>query len=198
MRIIDRIKDEVSIYDLFDEANPPIRYMTRGKQSQISCPFHGEDAHPSARVYPDSNSFRCYTCSQSWDVVSYWAQANEWYKSEDKLDIKRAIDDLCEKYGLSNTFSDWEKRFYALKKQHEDDQTKGVTIDDRIKLASFYSWDVSMLVHSLTPESRTPLRTTILGLWDTFEKIDLGGTEWQGDLISWYRSAKLDLYDAKL
>jgi len=198
VKIIDRIKEEVSIYDLFDEANPPIKYVTRQKQSQISCPFHGEDAHPSARVYPDSNSFRCYTCSQSWDVVSYWAQANEWYKGEDKLDIKRAIDDLCEKYGLSNTFSDWEKRFYAIKKQHEDDQQKDVPADDRFKLASYYSWNIAQRVHGLAPELRGPLRNTILGMWDTFETIDLSGTEWQESLISWYRSAKLDLYDARL
>lgn len=39
-------------------------------QTQLSCPFHGADAHPSARVYSDTNSLFCWTCHKVWDVIS--------------------------------------------------------------------------------------------------------------------------------
>ena len=198
MKVIDRIKEEVSIYDLFDIANPPVRYPTRAKPSQISCPFHGDDTHPSARVYPDDNFFRCYFCSKSWDVVSYWAQANEWYRSDDKLDIGRAIEDLCSRYGISNTFSDWEKRFYSLKKQHEDSEAAGIDSEERLRLASFYSWDISKLVHAIPTDQRVELRSVVLTTWDDFSKLDLNMEDWKDHLISWYRSAKLELYEKRL
>ncbi len=198
MKIFDRIREEVSIYDLFDISNPPVRYMTRGKPSQISCPFHGDDAHPSARVYPDDNFMRCYYCSESWDVIRFWAQINEWYRNDGKLDIKRSIDDLCNRYSITNNFSDWEKRFYALKKQSEEADADGVPMEERGRLASYYSWDVSQLVHKLPKEERVGYRDTVLSLWDDFTRIDLNGLDWRGDLITWYRSAKLDLYEDRL
>ena len=33
------------------------------------CPFHGEDKHPSMKVYRDG--VRCFTCGNSWDVFSF-------------------------------------------------------------------------------------------------------------------------------
>lgn len=200
MKIFDRIQEEVSIYDLFKEAAPSIRVATTGKPCQISCPFHGDDAHPSARVYPDGNFMRCYYCSESWDVIKFWAQINGWWRDEEagKLDIRRAIDDLCNKYNINNSFPDWEKRFHAIKKQAEEAEKAGTPLEDRSKLASFYSWDVSQLVHKLSAESRVELRDTVLSMWDDFTRIDLTEASWQSDLICWYRSAKLDLYENRL
>lgn len=196
MNIFDRLQEEVSIFDLFDLVG--VKYMTKGKPSQISCPFHGDDAHPSARVYPDDNFMRCYYCSESWEVVKFWAQVNEWYRSDGKLDYKRSIDDLCGKYGITNSFSDWEKRFYALKKQTAEAEALGVPIEERNRLASFYSWGISQLVHQLPKEERANHKATVLSLWDDFTGIDLAGEGWQSDLISWYRSAKLDLYENRV
>ena len=39
-------------------------------QSQISCPFHGADTHPSARVYAQTNTLFCWTCHKLWDVIA--------------------------------------------------------------------------------------------------------------------------------
>lgn len=198
MKIFDRLREEVSIYDLFDLADPPVKYMTRAKPSQISCPFHGNDTHPSARVYPDDNFMRCFYCSESWDVTRFWAQINQWYRDDDKLDIKRAIDDLCQRYNINNNFSDWEKRFYSLKKQYEEAQDAGVAFEERERLASYYSWDISQLVMSLNAEQRKEHENVVLAAWDTFTAIDLLDENWQTDLICWYRSAKLDLHAKQL
>jgi hypothetical protein len=39
-------------------------------ESQISCPFHGVDSHPSARVYANTNTLFCFTCHHVYDVIS--------------------------------------------------------------------------------------------------------------------------------
>lgn len=41
------------------------------KETQISCPFHGQDSSPSARFYPDTDSIHCFTCKETWDVISF-------------------------------------------------------------------------------------------------------------------------------
>ena len=64
-RKVDIIKEVVSIYDLFDLTDPAVEYETKEVPTQISCPFHGDDARKSARVYPDTNSMRCFFCSKS-------------------------------------------------------------------------------------------------------------------------------------
>lgn len=39
------------------------------RAGMISCPFHGEDRHPSMKVYPDG--FHCFTCRWHGDVVRF-------------------------------------------------------------------------------------------------------------------------------
>ncbi|HDY68676.1 MAG TPA: hypothetical protein ENH85_12925 [Candidatus Scalindua sp.] len=68
---IDRIVDNVSIYDFFVWIGRPIQ--PRSRPHQISCPFkfghaHG-DMHPSARIFPDSNKIHCFTEAKSRDII---------------------------------------------------------------------------------------------------------------------------------
>lgn len=194
MQTYDIIKEKVSIYDLFDLADPPIKYQTRAKPSQISCPVHGKDAHPSARVYPDTNTFRCFTCSKSWNVVTYWAEINKWYVDSGNLDIGRAIQDLSLRFNIEDTSFDWERKFYALKKEN-DVQEKPISDEDKYKLSFYYGWNIAKLVHTISNESRLKLKNRIFNLWDEFDNINLCSDTWQQDLITWYQSAKVILHD---
>lgn len=38
-----------------------------------SCPFHGEDKHPSFVLYRDSNTFHCFTCKISGDSIDFFS-----------------------------------------------------------------------------------------------------------------------------
>ena len=189
MNLMERINEEVSIYELFDRADPPVKYLTDVKPCQISCPFHGQDTHPSARVYPDTNSFRCFYCSKSWGAVTFWAESNKWFKDDDKLDIGRALDDLATRYDITvNTF-DWQKKFYALKKQ--DEERNIVPISERRDLMTYYSWEITKCISALGAERRKALREPILELWVDFDKTSLEKESWNEDLKTWYESAKI-------
>ena len=43
---------------------------------QMSCPYHGVDATPSARYYPRSggrsDNLRCYKCRENWDSINLY------------------------------------------------------------------------------------------------------------------------------
>lgn len=193
MNIIERLNEEVSIYSLFDSADPPVKYKTDKKPCQISCPFHGQDSRPSARVYPDTNSFRCYYCSRSWGPVTFWAQANSWYKDTDKLDIGRAIDDLCTRYNISDNTFDWQRKFYGIKAESE--KAKEISIEERRLLQDYYSWSISKAVHTLTPENRDRLEKAIILLWQSLDKVNLREESWELDLKNWYEDAKITVND---
>jgi len=45
------------LYDMFN-----LTYNHADGTTQCKCPFHGEDKHPSARIYEDTNSWFCWTC----------------------------------------------------------------------------------------------------------------------------------------
>ncbi len=57
----------VSIYDLIEEVS------SQSEPRQIHCPIH-DDARKSARVFPDSNSVYCWTCSSAYDPVAIVAE----------------------------------------------------------------------------------------------------------------------------
>jgi len=191
MNIIERINEEVSIYDLFDIADPPVKYLTKVKPSQISCPFHGQDNRPSARVYPDTNSFRCFFCSKSWNPVSFWAEDNQWFRDDDKLDIGRAIEDLSSRYNITISTFDWQKKFYALKKKDED--SKVISSVERRDLRTYYAWEISNIIDNLTKENRGIVRDNVLELWKDLDNTDLNIDSWESNLKNWYKCAKIKL-----
>lgn len=184
--LIDLIKEEVSIYDLFEEAQPRIKYISREKECQISCPFHGADLAKSARVYPQTNSMYCWTCGISWDVIDFWANLNEWWK-DGRLDAGKAISDLMERYDLERLKPTWkeelDKILFTLSKKtntYED-------YDERARESAYlnFSWLISRKIQGLPTEDREALWPQVERCWDDFSAIDLTSPSWKDDLDSW-------------
>jgi len=65
---VDRI-NRVSIFTIMDHFK--VDYRAEDTRGAMSCPFHGEDNHPSGYVYPDSNTFYCFKESKSRDALSF-------------------------------------------------------------------------------------------------------------------------------
>lgn len=69
------VKDSVSAHDILRHYGTPLRSSIDAEE-QISCPFHGKDTKPSARIYPTSGQSAshvyCFTCQKNWDVFGLW------------------------------------------------------------------------------------------------------------------------------
>lgn len=66
-----RVKESVQVHDLLRGIGVSLRHEDRPEQ--ISCPFHGQDDDPSARVFPSTpdepSHLWCYVCMENWDVI---------------------------------------------------------------------------------------------------------------------------------
>jgi len=70
------------------------------REEQFSCPFHGQDRKPSARVYPEDarspSHAWCFVCQERWDSIAIWRKFNG---GEDKP-FSRALMEMEQAYGL--------------------------------------------------------------------------------------------------
>lgn len=53
------------------------RLRSATNRIHCSCPFHGEDKHPSFVVYKENNTFHCFTCKISGDAIDFFALINK-------------------------------------------------------------------------------------------------------------------------
>lgn len=90
----DRIREQVPLdevlyrygYNLIPNAD---------REQQFSCDLHGDgsDSKPSARYYPDSDSWHCFACSKSRDAIST-------VMAKEGLSFSEACGALETQYGL--------------------------------------------------------------------------------------------------
>lgn len=79
----DTIRSGVSVHEVLRYFGHSLKYSGDDHAEQISCPFHGADESPSARVHPSdalsASHIWCFVCNERWDVFSLWKkfQGNE-------------------------------------------------------------------------------------------------------------------------
>lgn len=194
--IFQLINEVVPIHDLLQEAGAITKDTPRDRNMKISCPIHGADTRKSGFIYADTNTFRCYTCNESWDVVALCAQLHEFWKpgpeGEDVLDMGAAIAYLKDKYKIEYVRPAWEVRFRELKdsagppKGYEDFRQA-----DREQVARLYLWNMSRSIVAWDRERRTAAWPAVRDLLDEMEDLDLGAPSWKSDLNAWRERATL-------
>ncbi len=69
------IHERVSSHDILRDNGVKLVYAGE-REEQFSCPFHGKDSKPSARVFPSTpqspSHAWCYVCRERWDVITLW------------------------------------------------------------------------------------------------------------------------------
>lgn len=74
---VETIHQKVTVHDVLRHCG--VALQSDGEE-QFSCPFHGVDAKPSARVYPEGARSRshawCFVCQERWDAISLWKKFN--------------------------------------------------------------------------------------------------------------------------
>ena len=93
---VEEIKESVSMQSVLSERGIKV---VRG---MASCPFHGNDRHPSMRVYRDG--YRCFTCGDYGDAIQF-------VMKYDGVDFKTAFISLGGTYAKH---SDRERKVLSL------------------------------------------------------------------------------------
>jgi hypothetical protein len=82
------IHERVTAHDILRRNGVSFRH-TGDREEQFSCPFHGKDESPSARVYPSSprgpSHVWCFVCRERWDVIALWKKYSGGEKSFHRL-----------------------------------------------------------------------------------------------------------------
>lgn len=78
---IDAIHARVSAFDVLRANGVSLGQAADDGEEQFSCPFHGKDAKPSARVYPAKaehpSHVWCFVCQEkNWDAIGLWRKFN--------------------------------------------------------------------------------------------------------------------------
>lgn len=97
---VEQVHTKVTVYDVLGRNGVGISQLTDDQEEQISCPFHGADEKPSARVYPaDARSHShiwCFVCRERWDAIELWKKFNG---GEEKK-FGRVIAEIEQAFGL--------------------------------------------------------------------------------------------------
>lgn len=76
---VELIHEQVTVYDVLRLIGVDLTQSGSDEEEQFSCPFHGIDRRPSARVYPEEGGSKshawCYVCQERWDAISVWQRA---------------------------------------------------------------------------------------------------------------------------
>jgi len=99
---VKNVHQHVSAYDVLRRGGVEVKQSGDNEEEQFSCPFHGSDRKPSARVYPESGHAHshawCFVCQEKhWDVIGLWRKFNG---GEDKS-FSRILTEIEQTYGLT-------------------------------------------------------------------------------------------------
>jgi hypothetical protein len=96
---VEAIHQKVSTYEVLVRHGVNLRQGGE-REEQFSCPFHGQDRKPSARVYPQDvrspSHAWCFVCQERWDSIALWRKFNG---GEDKT-FSRALTEMEQMYGI--------------------------------------------------------------------------------------------------
>jgi len=161
---IQAANEMVSIYDLIEDVS------SQSEPKQIHCPIH-EDTRKSARVFPDSNSVYCWTCSRAYDPVAIISE-------EEGISLQAAC-----RYIEDNAGVRWEMQeraggdFWELVAKQDADP-EDATFWHRREIV-LYRWAIHATVADLVPADQID--------WEGFDDAHLDGErlrEWRDSQLT--------------
>lgn len=95
---IAAIHTRATAYEVLRRNGVQLQQSGDDREEQFSCPFHGSDKKPSARIYPgkDDNPSHvwCFVCQEpNWDAIGLWRKFNS-------LSFGQALHRLEREFGL--------------------------------------------------------------------------------------------------
>lgn len=170
-RRLRRVKQEIDMIQLLEDFGYDVR-PGMDREQQFSCDLHGDglDGRPSARVYPESQSFYCFACDKTRDQV-------ELVREKRGLQFMEAIGWLERAYRLPPM--SWEPG---------DERRKNVGQEVRSTLKPGRTFDEDRCSLEATLQSYTAERDldplTMAALWEAYDKVVYLTTDEKGKKLS--------------
>jgi hypothetical protein len=96
---VEAIRAAVSAFDVLRRHGVNLQQKNDNRIEQFSCPFHGKDNKPSARIYPSSpggpSHAWCFVCQERWDAIQLWRKFND-----PTVPFTRSLAEIERAYGL--------------------------------------------------------------------------------------------------
>ena len=162
-RRLDRIKEEVDILALLEGFGFRVRAgMDREQQFQCSLHGDGSDNKPSARAYPETNSWHCWACQKSRDAVSTVREVNN-------LGFMDAIKWLESKFSLPPmSYEEGDNAGYKREKDRREVVEEALNNDRTFEQDAHV---VSSILEMVTTDKLLPL-ARVTAYWDAFDRIN--------------------------
>lgn len=154
-RRLARVKSDVSIVTLLCDLGYYVRPDGGDREQQFSCDLHGDglDSKPSARVYPESNSWYCFGCGVTRDVV-------QTIRDKKDLGFLDAISYLERQYQLPPL--PWEDE--TLEEESDDSSSREFDVEKH---------RFQVFMDTVTTEKSLPMGS-VLAYWEAFDKLVYG------------------------
>lgn len=155
----DRIREHVPILEVLVTYGYRVRADSGDREQQFQCDLHGtgRDNKPSARVYPDSNSWYCFACDKTRDAI-------ETVKAKEGVKFWEAVKLLEIAYGLDPLPAD-----YGYDSQDGAIRTLQVVLDPLVTFDQDKT-KVHKFLDARTRDKDLPL-DQLLHFWEKFDEI---------------------------
>lgn len=90
--VVKQVKEKISLSSLFEEKGHVLQSAGTGKL-KTCCPFHNEKT-PSMIIYEDTNSYHCFGCGASGDILTFYQKINV-------LGFKESLVELSGRIGIT-------------------------------------------------------------------------------------------------
>jgi len=157
----DRIREKVPIIRVLSALGyEDIRPDGGDREQQFRCDLHGSghDDKPSARVYPDSNSWYCFGCGLTRDAI-------QTIRAKQGVGFWEAVKVLEQAYGLEPLPFD-----YGIDERGDDALASVRANLDRRTTFEDEEKRTRRLVENLTTDRDLPLER-LLAFWEAFDKV---------------------------
>jgi hypothetical protein len=151
----ERIKGSIPIINVLEDYGYAVRSDADNREQQFSCDLHGDgsDLKPSARAYPESNSWYCFGCGRSRDAIAT-------VQEKEGVSFGKACFILEKKFGLKVFESNFDNKVDF-----------GLTFEDTSKLTfDRESNRVREILLSTTHDKTLSLDDGLI-YWEAFDRI---------------------------
>ena len=156
----NRIRKKVPILRVLVALGYDVRTDSGDREQQFSCDLHGSghDNKPSARVYPESNSWYCFGCGLTRDPIAT-------LRAKEDLGFWEAVKVLEQAYGLDPLPIDYssDERGETAIGEMRSNLNRQTTYEDEEKRTR-------RLVENLTTDGEL-LLDRILAFWEAYDKV---------------------------